>query len=65
MPQWDILKMPWVVTCNFRNLIKQQRKEVNLAVSQLNGCKYQAAYTTGKMNGFTDDQIIELKGKLG
>jgi hypothetical protein len=28
MPQWDILKMPWVVTCNFRgcDLIKQQRK---------------------------------------
>jgi AhpD family alkylhydroperoxidase len=46
------------------NLIKQQRKEVvNLAVSQLNGCKYcQAAHTaTGKMNGFTDDQIIELR----
>jgi AhpD family alkylhydroperoxidase len=65
MPQWDILKMPWVVTCNFRgDLIKQQRKEVvNLAVSQLNGCKYcQAAHTaTGKMNGFTDDQIIELR----
>jgi AhpD family alkylhydroperoxidase len=33
-----------------------------LAVSQLNGCKYQAAHTaTGKMNGFTDDQIIELR----
>jgi AhpD family alkylhydroperoxidase len=46
------------------DLIKQQRKEVvNLAVSQLNGCKYcQAAHTaTGKMNGFTDDQIIELR----
>jgi AhpD family alkylhydroperoxidase len=48
----------------YANLIKQQRKEVvNLAVSQLNGCKYcQAAHTaTGKMNGFTDDQIIELR----
>jgi AhpD family alkylhydroperoxidase len=70
MPQWDIKN--WVVTCNFWgcNLIKQQRKEVvNLAVSQLNGCKYcQAAHTaTGKMNGFTDDQIIELRrrSKLG
>jgi AhpD family alkylhydroperoxidase len=61
--------MPWVVTCNFRgcNLIKQQRKKevVNLAVSQLNGCKYcQAAHTaTGKMNGFTDDQIELRKGE--
>jgi uncharacterized protein YjbI with pentapeptide repeats len=47
-------KMPWVVTCNFRgcDLIKQQRKVVNLAVSQLNGCKYnQAAHTDGKMSG--------------
>ena len=34
-----------------------------MAVSQLNGCKYcQSAHTaTGKMNGFTDDQIIELR----
>jgi AhpD family alkylhydroperoxidase len=58
-------KNAWVVTCNFRgcDLIKQQRKKVvNLAVSQLNGCKYCQAHTaTGKMNGFTDDQIIELR----
>jgi AhpD family alkylhydroperoxidase len=45
------------------NLIKQQRKEVvNLAVSQLNGCNTVKLHiATGKMNGFTDDQIIELR----
>jgi AhpD family alkylhydroperoxidase len=55
-----------VVTCNFRaatSLNNKEKEVVNLAVSQLNGCKYcQAAHTaTGKMNGFTDDQIIELR----
>jgi uncharacterized peroxidase-related enzyme len=45
------------------SLNNKQKEVVNLAVSQLNGCKYcQAAHTaTGKMNGFTDDQIIELR----
>jgi AhpD family alkylhydroperoxidase len=40
-----------------------KKKRSCLAVSQLNGCKYcQSAHTaTGKMNGFTDDQIIELR----
>jgi AhpD family alkylhydroperoxidase len=58
-------KMLWVAICNFgsRDLIKQQTKEVVNYVSQVNGCKYcQSAHTaTGKMNGFTDDQIIELR----
>jgi alkylhydroperoxidase family enzyme len=53
MPQWDILKMPWVYAILGCDLIKQQKKVVNLAVSQLNGCKYcQAAHATGKMNGY-------------
>lgn len=45
------------------SLNNKQKEVVNLAVSQLNGCKYcQSAHTaTGKMNGFTDDQIIELR----
>jgi AhpD family alkylhydroperoxidase len=39
-----------------------KRKKVDLTVSQLNGCKYcQAAHTGAKMNGFTDDQIIEIR----
>jgi uncharacterized peroxidase-related enzyme len=45
------------------SLSKKEKEVVDLAVSQLNGCKYcQAAHTAGaKMNGFTDDQIIELR----
>jgi len=44
--------------------LKAKEKEViNLAVSQANNCEYcLAAHTAiGKMNGFTDDQIIELR----
>lgn len=44
--------------------LKAKEKEVvNLVVSQANGCSYcQAAHTAiGKMNGFTDEQIIELR----
>jgi AhpD family alkylhydroperoxidase len=44
------------------SLNNKEKEVVNLAVSQLNGCKYCQAHTaTGKMNGFTDDQIIELR----
>ena len=34
-----------------------------MVTSQINGCKYcQSAHTAlGKMNGFTEDQIIELR----
>lgn len=44
--------------------LKAKEKEVvNLAVSQVNECSYcLAAHTAvGKMNGFTDEQIIELR----
>lgn len=44
--------------------LKAKEKEViNLAVSQVNSCNYCiAAHTTiGKMNGFNDDQILELR----
>lgn len=39
------------------------REVVNLVVSQVNECEYcLAAHTLlGKMNGFTDDQIIEIR----
>jgi uncharacterized peroxidase-related enzyme len=45
------------------SLTKKEKEVVDLTVSQLNGCKYcQAAHTAGaKMNGFTDDQIIEIR----
>ena len=44
-------------------LSKKEKEVVNLVVSQVNGCKYcQSAHTAiGKMNGFTDDQILELR----
>ena len=44
-------------------LTKKEREVVNLVVSQYNGCRYcQSAHTVlGKMNGFSDDQVIELR----
>lgn len=40
------------------------REVVNLAVSQVNGCEYclAAHSVVGKMNGFTDEQILEIRG---
>ncbi len=45
-------------------LSKREREVVNLVVSQYNGCRYcQSAHTVlGGMNGFTADQILELRG---
>ena len=41
----------------------KEREVINLVVSQVNGCRYcQSAHTVlGKMNGFTDDQILEIR----
>lgn len=41
----------------------KEREVINLVTSQINGCRYcQSAHTViGKMNGFTDDQIIEIR----
>lgn len=41
----------------------KEREAVYLAVSQVNGCAYcQAAHTTlGKMNGFSEEETIELR----
>jgi uncharacterized peroxidase-related enzyme len=47
-------------------LTNKEKEAVNLIVSQVNGCIYcQSAHTViGKMNGFTDDQLLEIrKGK--
>jgi len=40
------------------------REVVNLVVSQVNNCEYcLAAHTViGKMNGFTDEQVLEVRG---
>lgn len=45
------------------SLSKKEKEVVNLVVSQENGCRYcQSAHTViGKMNGFTDDQILEIR----
>ena len=41
----------------------KEREVVNLVVSEFNGCRYcQSAHTAiAKMNGFNDEQIIELR----
>ena len=45
------------------SLKAKEREVINLVVSQVNECDYcLAAHTTiGKMNGFTDDEILELR----
>jgi len=48
------------------SLSNKEKEAVNLVVSQENGCAYcQSAHTViGKMNGFTDEQLLEIrKGK--
>lgn len=50
------------------SLNNKEKEVVNLIVSQVNGCKYcQAAHTQlGKMNGFSEEQTIELRrGQAG
>ncbi len=44
-------------------LSAKQREVVNLVVSQVNSCPYcLSAHTAlGKMNGFTDEQILEIR----
>ncbi len=46
------------------SLSAKEKEVVNLAVSEVNQCNYcLSAHTAiGKMNGFTDDQILELRG---
>lgn len=45
-------------------LSAKEREIVNLVVSEFNGCRYcQSAHTEiGKLNGFTVDQILEIRG---
>ncbi len=46
------------------SLSKKEKEVVNLVVSQINECKYcQSAHTViGKMNGLTEEQILEIRG---
>lgn len=45
------------------SLRAKEREVINLVTSQVNGCRYcQSAHTVlGRMHGFTDDQILELR----
>lgn len=45
------------------SLSNKEKEAVNLVVSQVNGCKYcLSAHTVlGKMNGFTDEEIIQIR----
>ncbi len=50
---------------NRKSTLSNKEKEiVNLVTSEINGCDYcRAAHTAiGKMNGFTDEQILEIRG---
>ena len=54
----------YLTLSNAKTSLKAKEKEViNLAVSEVNNCVYcLSAHTAiGKMNGFTDDQILELR----
>lgn len=44
-------------------LSAKEREVINLVASQINGCEYcQSAHTAlGKMNGFTEDQILTIR----
>lgn len=44
-------------------LTAKEREVINLVTSQINGCRYcQSAHTAlGKMNGFTDEQILSIR----
>jgi len=50
---------------NRKSTLKAKEREIiNLVTSQINGCRYcQSAHTQlGKLNGFTDEEILELRG---
>ena len=54
----------YLILQNRKSTLKAKEREViNLVTSQINGCRYcQSAHTAlGKMNGFTEDQILEIR----
>ncbi len=61
----DTALVDYLALQNRKSTLKAREREViNLVTSQINGCEYcQSAHTAlGKMNGFSDDQILELRG---
>ncbi len=54
----------YITLQNRKSTLKAKEREViNLVTSQINGCRYcQSAHTAlGKMNGFSDEQILEIR----
>jgi uncharacterized peroxidase-related enzyme len=54
----------YIALQNRKSTLKAKEREViNLVTSQINGCRYcQSAHTVlGKMNGFTDEQVVEIR----
>ena len=57
----------WEIIWHYKTVKAHSRRKngrvINLVVSQVNDCKYcQSAHTAlGKMNGFTDDEILEIR----
>ena len=54
----------YLILQNRKSTLKAKEREViNLVTSQVNGCRYcQSAHTVlGKMNGFTDEQVLEIR----
>jgi uncharacterized peroxidase-related enzyme len=55
----------YLVLQNRKSTLRAKERElINLVVSQVNNCLYcLSAHTAlGKMNGFTDEQILEIRG---
>ncbi len=55
----------YLALSNAKSSLSIKEKEViNLTVSEINGCHYcTSAHTViGKLNGFTDEQILEIRG---
>jgi AhpD family alkylhydroperoxidase len=46
------------------SLSNKEKEAVNLVVSEVNGCRYcQSAHTVlGKMNGFSESEVLDLRG---
>lgn len=44
-------------------LNKKEKEVINLAVSEINGCRYCLSVHTAiaKLNGFTDDQVLDIR----
>lgn len=60
----DTALLDYMALQNRKSTLKAKEREIiNLVVSQVNNCEYCLAAHTGlgKMNGFTDEQILEIR----